>query len=103
MGAKKHILFVCTGNVCRSPMAEGLFREMTKGRKEIQVASAGVGAMRGQTPSLFSVEALRKLGIDISKQRSQPLSNALVEQSSYIFAMTRSHIDAICMMFPQAA
>jgi len=84
-------------------MAEGLFREMTKNRNDIEVASAGVGAMRGQAPSLFSIEALKKLGIDISKDRSQPLSSALIEQTTHIFAMTRSHIDAICMMFPQAA
>ena len=103
MGAMKNILFVCTGNVCRSPMAEGLFREITKDRDDLQVASAGVGAIRGQAPSLYAVEALRKLGIDISKVRSQPLSDALVEKTSYIFAMTRSHIEAICTMFPQAA
>jgi RpiB/LacA/LacB family sugar-phosphate isomerase len=103
MGAKKHILFVCTGNVCRSPMAEGLFRELTRNQPEISVDSAGVGAMRGQPPSLFAVEALKRIGIDISNLRSQPLSDALVEKVDYIFAMTNSHIAAICSMFPQAA
>ena len=99
----KHILFVCTGNVCRSPMAEGLFRAITKGRDDIQVASAGVGAIRGQAPSLYAVEALRKKSIDISQIRSQPLSEALVEKTDLIFAMTNSHVAAICAMFPKAA
>ncbi|MEJ5239407.1 MAG: low molecular weight protein arginine phosphatase, partial [Limisphaera sp.] len=47
----KTILFVCTGNVCRSPMAEGLFRHMVQGRGEYRVLSAGLGAVEGQPPS----------------------------------------------------
>ena len=46
----KTILFVCTGNVCRSPMAEGLFRRATKGRGDFRVLSAGLGAMNDQPP-----------------------------------------------------
>src|SRR5437867_3559144 len=65
--AVKSILFVCTGNICRSPMAEGIFREMLKGRGDIVVSSAGVGTIHGQPPSLHAVEVLRPLGLDISK------------------------------------
>src|ERR1041385_9296837 len=63
----KTILFVCTGNVCRSPMAEGLFRHAVKGNQEYRVVSAGVGAVEGQPPSAHAIRALKELGIDISR------------------------------------
>src|SRR6186997_860063 len=52
----KHVLFVCTGNICRSPMAEGLFRAALKGRKDVEVASAGVSTYDGAPPSEPGVE-----------------------------------------------
>jgi len=100
--APSTILFVCTGNVCRSPMAEGLFRKLLVGRPDIRVASAGVSAIRGQPPSLHTVEVLRRLGIDLSRFRSQPLTDNLVAEATWIFAMTRSHLDTIQMLFPEA-
>jgi RpiB/LacA/LacB family sugar-phosphate isomerase len=99
----KTILFVCTGNVCRSPMAEGLFRHATKGRGDYEVFSAGVGAIDGLPPSENAVRALRELGIDISQQRSRMLTADLVRRADYIFGMTHSHVDAIMLLYPQAA
>ena len=99
----KTVLFVCTGNICRSPMAEGLFRHAIKGRGDYRVISAGVGAVDGLPPSEYSVVALRELGLDISAQRSRMLSPDVVRQADYIFGMTHSHVDAILLLFPQAA
>ncbi len=99
----KTILFVCTGNVCRSPMAEGLFRHITKGRADYEVLSAGVGAMNGQPPSPHAVRALQDLNIDIARQRSRALTAAMVEQADYIFGMTQGHVEAIVALYPQAA
>src|SRR3954470_12150223 len=99
----KTILFVCTGNVCRSPMAEGIFRHIMKGRRDFQVMSAGIGAMDGQAPSHYAVQAVRELGIDISKQRSRMLTAELVQEADYIFGMTHSHVDTIFLLYPQAA
>src|SRR5438093_145645 len=99
----KTILFVCTGNVCRSPMAEGLFRQVVKGRGDYRVLSAGVGAVDGMPPSEYAVKALRELDIDISSQRSRMLTADLVHQADYIFGMTHSHVDAITLLYPQAA
>src|SRR5688572_18143104 len=99
----KTILFVCTGNICRSPMAEGLFRHAVKGRGDFEVLSAGVGAIDGMPPSEYAVRALRELGIDISHQRSRMLSADVVQRADYIFGMTHSHVDAIMLLYPLAA
>src|SRR5437016_13940792 len=98
----KTILFVCTGNVCRSPVSEGLFRQAVKGRGDFCVLSAGVGAIDGQPPSAYAVQALRELGIDISQQRSRMLTAELVNQADYIFGMTHGHVDAVNLLYPQA-
>jgi len=99
----KTILFICTGNICRSPMAEGIFRQASQGRGNYRVGSAGLGAMEGQPPSAHAVEAVKELGIDISNQRSRMLTSALVAQADYIFGMTHSHVDTVMLLYPQAA
>ena len=103
MDTLKHILFVCTGNICRSPMAEGLFRHLVRNRDDFQISSAGVGAIHGQAPSMHAIEVLRPFDIDISRYRSQPLTESLVSKATFIFVMTRGHLEAIQMMFPGAA
>jgi len=99
----KTILFICTGNVCRSPMAEAIFREAVRGRGDFRVLSAGLGALDGQPPSAHSVRAMRELGVDISGQRSRMLTAELVRQADYIFGMTHSHVETIALMYPQMA
>jgi glycine hydroxymethyltransferase len=99
----KTVLFVCTGNVCRSPMAEGLFLHAVKGRGGFQARSAGLGAVEGMPPSDYAVQALKEVGVDISSLRSQPLTAELVNRADFIFCMTRSHVDAVILLYPQAA
>lgn len=99
----KTILFLCTGNVCRSPMAEGLFRHAVKGRGDFRVLSAGLGAMDGQPPTHFSVQAMREIGLDISHQRSRALTAEMVRAADYIFGMTHSHVDTVALLYPQQA
>jgi RpiB/LacA/LacB family sugar-phosphate isomerase len=99
----KTILFVCTGNICRSPMAEGLFRQALAGRDDYRVRSAGIGAVDGQPPSAFAVKAMKELGIDISQQRSYMLTVEAVRQADYVFGMTHSHVDTVTLLYPQAA
>ena len=79
-------------------MAEGIFRHIMKGRRDIQVMSAGIGAMEGQAPSPYAVQAVRELGIDISKQRSRQLTADLVQEADYIFGMTHSHVDTVLLL-----
>jgi len=99
----KTILFICTGNVCRSPMAEALFRRAVAGRGDFRVLSAGLGAMDGQPPTAHSVTAMRELGVDISAQRSRALTASLLQQADYIFGMTHGHVDNIRLLYPAAA
>jgi RpiB/LacA/LacB family sugar-phosphate isomerase len=99
----KTILFLCTGNVCRSPMAEGLFRHAVKGRGEFRVLSAGIGAVDGQPPTPHSVQAMKEIGIDISRQRSHALTAEMVRAADFILGMTHSHTDTVMMLYPQAA
>ena len=99
----KTVLFVCTGNVCRSPMAEGIFRRAVEGRGDFRVLSAGLGAVDGHPPSPYAVQAVKELGIDISNQRSRMLSPELVAQADFIFGMTHNHIDTVMLLYPQAA
>ena len=99
----KSVLFVCTGNICRSPIAEGLFRRLLGNRKEIEVASAGVHAVHGQPPSLYAVQVCEEEGVDISGLRSQPLTAALIDRATHIFAMTGAQLETIQMLFPQGA
>src|ERR1700722_12074586 len=99
----KTILFLCTGHVCRSPMAEGLFRHAVKGRGDFRVVSAGLGAIDGQPPTHHSVQAMREIGIDIANQRSRVLTADMVRSADYIFGMTHSHVDTVALLYPQMA
>jgi len=99
----KTILFICTGNICRSPMAEALFRRAVAGRGDFHTLSAGLGAVDGQPPTAHSVTAMRELGVDISGQRSRALTADLVGQADYIFGMTHSHVDTIGLLYPASA
>jgi glycine hydroxymethyltransferase len=84
-------------------MAEGIFRQAVRGRGDYQALSAGLGAMEGQPPSPYAVQAVKELGIDISGVRSRMLTAELVQQADYIFGMTHSHLDTVAMLYPQVA
>jgi RpiB/LacA/LacB family sugar-phosphate isomerase len=99
----KTILFLCTGNVCRSPMAEGLFRHAVKGRGEFRVISAGLGAIDGEPPTHHSAQAMKEIGLDISKQRSNALTAEMVRSADLILGMTHSHVDTVLLLYPSAA
>lgn len=103
--AVKTILFVCTGNMCRSPMAEGIARkflteklnreEDSLEQSDFRVTSAGTGAFGGSPPSPEAVEVMREKGIDISTLLSQPLTLELVREADYIFTMAPPHQESV--------
>src|ERR1044071_7963959 len=84
-------------------MAEGLFRRLLGNRKDIEVASAGVHAVRGQPPSLHAVHVCEQEGVDIRGLRSQPVTATLIDRATHIFGMTGSHLETIHTLFPQSA
>jgi RpiB/LacA/LacB family sugar-phosphate isomerase len=97
------LLFICTGNICRSPMAEGLARHMARDIHAIEVKSAGLGAPSGQAPSTHAIEVMKELEIDISHLRSKPVTRDLVEWADTILVMTYGHLDNMLMLYPHAA
>ena len=98
----KSVLFVCTGNTCRSPLAEAIFRAMTQDRTDYLVRSAGVGAYSGQPASRHSIALARERGLDLSGHRSKALTIDLVEDATHIFALGRGHRVSILQDFPEA-
>ncbi|MCG3147457.1 MAG: Serine hydroxymethyltransferase [Verrucomicrobiae bacterium] len=99
----KTILFVCTGNVCRSPMAEELMRAALGNNPNYRIASAGIGALDGQPVTPESARAMAEIGLDISNHVSQSLRVPLVEAADFIFTMTRQQQDTIQAFYPMAA
>ncbi|MFB3896204.1 MAG: low molecular weight protein arginine phosphatase [bacterium] len=100
----KSILIVCTGNICRSPMAEGILKLIlaNKNHTEIKVLSAGIAAGTGFPASVNAVTAMAELGIDIRAHRSQPITSKLVKESDLILAMELYHKECIEQSFPEA-
>lgn len=88
-----NVLFVCTGNTCRSPMAEGLFKHIVKeqGLTDITCESAGLSTRNGMLPSFYAVAACKEIGVDISEHRSRVITLELIENADIIFAMSKSH------------
>lgn len=83
----KNILILCTGNICRSPMAEGLFRAQYA-KDQYNITSAGLAAMVGSAPAPFACEImLEKKNIDISAHRAKQVTNKCLLESDMIFVM----------------
>lgn len=101
MSGKKSVLFVCTGNTCRSPMAEYLFRKAVENRSDFEVTSAGVSAYEGGSMSSQTANVLKERGIEISGFASKPVSQKLVEDATHVFTMTESHLRALLSQFPE--
>lgn len=99
----KHILFVCTGNTCRSPMAEAMLRKLAEeAGLSLEVRSAGVAAMQGSAISKHAMGALRAQEIHAEGAASSPLSEHLVLWADLILTMTSGHKQHVVQSFPKA-
>lgn len=96
------ILFVCTGNTCRSPMAEGLFRKMLndKNYTDIECSSAGLFAMTGDEVSLNSVKACERFGVDISSHRARRITAYILDETDKFVCMTKDHAASLSLYVP---
>lgn len=102
MNSKFTILFVCTGNTCRSPMAEGALRVLLNKERpgKFEVKSAGTGAVVGASATDYAQEAVKIWDADISEHESQQLSQELVDEADLILTMTPKHLSAVRGMLP---
>ena len=108
-----NFLIVCTGNTCRSPMSEGMFRKYLAeklrcgvdklGKMGYKVCSAGTMDMAGFPASAGAMAACGTKGIDISDHRSSSLTRRLIEESDYIFAMQQIHYDRVVALSSEVA
>lgn len=98
------VLIVCTGNACRSPIAEGLLKEMLPQplKKKVIVSSAGTAPMEGASPTPDAVTAARELGADIAGLVSKRLSPQVISSADLVLTMERMHRDRIAELVPEA-
>lgn len=91
------ILYVCTGNTCRSPMAEGILRTLLseQGIEDVDVSSAGIGTLDGYPATQHAVEISRRHHIDISGHHSTRMTERLFKEADLVFALAESHYEAL--------
>lgn len=104
MHTMKMILVVCTGNICRSPMASAILRSRLAARglaEQVQVLSAGTFAEEGYNASRFAASVLGQRGMDLAGHRSQPLTVPLLKQADLVLVMEEAHRKSVFYQSPQ--
>lgn len=107
---RRSILFVCTGNTCRSPLAESLCKRVLADRigcsqAELEsrgyvVRSAGVAAFHGDAPSETAIAAAAEFGADLTGHRSRPVNPEMLADATDVVTMTRTHAAMLAYRFP---
>lgn len=100
------VLFICTANRCRSPMAAAIWQDLVAQRGEAaewQIQSAGTWAEAGLSATSFAQAVVARRGSDLSAHRSRSLDAASLQQASVILVMTRNHQESIGAEFPAVA
>lgn len=100
-----HVLFVCTANICRSPVAEALLRRhlAEQAVEDWSVSSAGTWALDERPPAKYSIQLMAEQGLDISGRTAQMIDAASLEQADLALCMEQGHVEALSAEFPQAA
>lgn len=90
-----HILFICTGNTCRSPMAEGWLRHIAGESAGISVSSGGLYASDGERASCGAIRAMEKRGVDISGHRARTVTDDMLREADLVLCMSEGHCEAL--------
>lgn len=102
-GEIMNILFVCTGNTCRSCMAEALAKDLEKKNTlNIEFSSAGIYAVKGQSASVNATNIMKEMGIDLSYHIATPISEEIIAGNNLILTLTEAHKNTIISHFPDA-
>lgn len=95
------VMFVCTGNICRSAMAEGMLKKIAIDKKlEIQVYSCGIYAEEGDKATYNAIYVARDYDIDISNHRATNIRNSKIQEMDVILCASKSHKDAVIYLYP---
>ena len=101
----KNFLFICLGDICRSPFAEGLFAKLAAQEKlgALKTQSAGLIALPGNSATYMAKQVAKEYAVDLTEHKAQPVSKNLVNWSDLILVMEKSHKDTLFTQFPEAA
>lgn len=97
------IMFICTGNICRSAMAEAMLKKMLKDKKieNVEVYSCGTYAQTGDVPTLDAIEVMEEYGIDLKAHRATNIKESNIEEMDIILCATLSHKGAVISLYPE--
>ena len=98
----KKIMFICTGNICRSAMADALMKKMAKDKnKEIDVYSCGIFAQDGDMPTYNAIEAMKEYNVELKNHKATNIRNSKIEDMDIILCATVSHKNNVISMYPE--
>ncbi len=105
MGKIRSVLFICTGNSCRSVMAEGLMKKYLRelGKSDIEVRSAGISAADGFFPTAETIEVMNREGVDVSDFKTKTLTLQMIESADIMLVMEDIHMNYITRLMPTAS